>query len=271
MKLSKAVNIACKDWQGTRSAEQYKRASLNILNECGDIPLDDIDLIKLHRTKWAKLLPSTQRSKVAILTRIMKLAQYSGWEGDIPRKPKILLDTGKAEFLTPQQFEKILSCIDDEILEVYFSFLFYTGLRPDSEALKVKRRDIKETPHGYFLDVPQVKTKPRRIPISSKLVGKLRDFGVFELEPSALIFKYRGYSYRNISKKWARIVRLALGVDGSGDYSLYILRHSTASNLHELGADIMTISEILGHSSLNTTRRYIKPSAKTKASALDML
>ena len=51
----------------------------------------------------------------------------------------------------------------------------------------------------------------------------------------------------------ARPSRAGLGVDGVGDYSIYILRHSTASNLHERGASVATIQEILGHSSIQTT------------------
>ena len=271
MFLKQAIDLASQEWSTARSKSRLMSESLALLDLVGNIHLDKLDLVKLDSKHWHKQAPATRKRKLAIATRICKVAQLHGWTGKLPRKPKILVDNAKAEYLTQEQFERVIDHTQCEFMRAYLSFLYYTGARPDSEGLRLKREHIRKTLSGWVVDIPQAKTKPRTVPMCEKLRVELEKFGAFELESSASVFKWWGYSYRNISYKWREIVRASLGVDGTGNYSIYILRHSTASNLHDKGASVATIQEILGHSSIQTTMRYVKPSASQKADAMNML
>ncbi len=58
------------------------------------------------------------------------------------------------------------------------------------------------------------------------------------------------------------------------DVSTHTLRHSYATHLLEQGVDIVTIKELLGHASIDTTMIYLhiaKPSSRTAFSPLDTL
>jgi integrase/recombinase XerC len=49
---------------------------------------------------------------------------------------------------------------------------------------------------------------------------------------------------------------------GPGEYpggSAHILRHTLATNLLRAGVDIVVVAELLGHTRLDTTRRYTLP------------
>ncbi len=55
------------------------------------------------------------------------------------------------------------------------------------------------------------------------------------------------------------------------DASAHTLRHTAATMLVRSGVDIVLVAEVLGHSSLETTRRYSLPTEDDRAAALELL
>ena len=54
--------------------------------------------------------------------------------------------------------------------------------------------------------------------------------------------------------------------------NFHILRHTFATRCIETGIDIKTLSEILGHSSVNITmNRYVHPTLKLKRDSMERL
>ena len=59
---------------------------------------------------------------------------------------------------------------------------------------------------------------------------------------------------------------------GIQNVSFHALRHTFATRCIELGFDIKSLSEILGHASVNITlNRYVHPSMELKQKNMDML
>ena len=68
-----------------------------------------------------------------------------------------------------------------------------------------------------------------------------------------------------IESLFARI-RKRLGIK---NFSPHRLRHSLSTKLYHNGANILLISNILGHSNVNTTRRYIHPDLRKNLKMFD--
>jgi integrase len=58
---------------------------------------------------------------------------------------------------------------------------------------------------------------------------------------------------------------------GVDDLTFHDLRHTFASRLVAKGSDLNTLKELMGHSKLTTTQRYLHSSAELKRAAVDSL
>lgn len=125
----------------------------------------------------------------------------------------------------------------------------------ENEATKTK---LLETP-------PKTLHSIREIPIPESLVSLLKAFQTdtiyvlgknTPMEPRTYQYKFRTYlKEAGIEKK-----------------NFHILRHTFATNCISNGADIKSVSEMLGHSDVKITlNRYVHPSLSTKRSYLDSL
>lgn len=53
--------------------------------------------------------------------------------------------------------------------------------------------------------------------------------------------------------------------------TIHALRHTAASRMLETGVDVMSVSQLLGHSDLKITMRYLHPKAEQKRAAIEKL
>ena len=60
----------------------------------------------------------------------------------------------------------------------------------------------------------------------------------------------------------------AAGVEG---LSPHVLRHTFATDMLRAGADLVLVSELLGHGSLEATRTYTRPTDEDRARAVGLL
>lgn len=63
----------------------------------------------------------------------------------------------------------------------------------------------------------------------------------------------------------------SIGVEADVDVSPHVLRHTCATILLREGVDIVTVAEILGHASIETTRIYTRPTAEDAESAIERI
>ena len=121
-----------------------------------------------------------------------------------------------------------------------------------------------------IIDKPKTSTSIRNIPISTKLYdllkplkGKYKEDSFFLTGETEKYIEPRNYRY---------IFRSVLKINKLKKYKFHILRHTFANNCIEVGMDIKSLSEILGHASVEITlNRYVHSSYKTKKKYLEKL
>lgn len=142
---------------------------------------------------------------------------------------------------------------DKAILELLYS----SGIRV-SELCNLDMGDINL--REGLIKVRGKGKKERIVPIGQKAIDAIRTYMVERMllkkrEGGALFLNRNGSriterSIRRIVVKYARRVLI------DGRIGPHTLRHTFATHLLQAGADLRTIQELLGHSSLSTTQKY---------------
>lgn len=174
--------------------------------------------------------------------------------------------------LSGQEILALLTAISSPLYRAVAMAMYGAGLRI-TEACRLEVGDI-DSRRGV-IHVRGKGGRPRYVMLSDTLLGALRGYWAANRPPKPYLFP--GPDPRKpIEARSAReAIRSAVMTSGiTKKVTPHVLRHSFATHLHELGADVRTIQALLGHASLRTTMRYIGVSRATVArtkSPLDVL
>ncbi len=211
----------------------------------------------------------TKNSKSTVSRKLTTLRSFFDFmirKGQIKQNPAKLVPLPKKEkelpvFLTVDEVFKLINSIDrEDILPLrdlaIIELLYSSGLRVSELAgIKVLDLDHREN----FVKVSGKGKKERIVPFGSNAQEVILEYlkRRTELKPNDdyLFLNNRGNglttrSIERIVKKYG----LLSGI--SKKISPHALRHTFATHLLGGGADLRSIQELLGHSSLSTTQRY---------------
>jgi integrase/recombinase XerC len=147
--------------------------------------------------------------------------------------------------------------------------LAHTGLR-GSELCALRLSDVALSERKGKIVVRGKGEKVREVPLNAEAREALREWlSVRPTAPDDALFVGRR-GRLTPSGVW-RIVREYARRAGVEAHP-HTLRHTFATRLlREAGADLVTVAEILGHESLNTTARYTRPSERDLEAAVERL
>ena len=195
-----------------------------------------------------------------------------GWPDQLPlipygKRPKTL-----PSVLGPDEVLRLLDAAPPGRDRVLLQVAYGCGLRLN-ELLHLRVTDIDSA--RMVLHVRQGKgAKDRLVPLSLRLLDELRAYWRL-CRPRTWLFPGQTadgtMTASNIQRRFGRLVRR---VGLSKHCSMHTLRHSYATHLLEAGVDVLTLKALLGHSSLQTTARYLHVSTQRlhqTPSLLDLL
>ena len=149
----------------------------------------------------------------------------------------------------------------NQMLKQAFMFACFTGLRlSDIKALRWK--DIAKTEEGYQIQLMQTKTKNLvYIPLSENAIAWLPPCtgdSVFPGMPSS-------GNLRLLFDVWC----IRAGIDKH--ITFHVSRHTFATLTLTYGADLYTVSKLLGHADIATTQIYAKVVDENKRKAVNLI
>ena len=216
--------------------------------------------------QWIVSLSEKRYSKTSINRKIASLKSYFNFlvnidiieasplkgHKNLKSSSKIVIPFSEDEIM--QVFENFndskISDRDKLIIEIFYS----TGLRRE-ELINIKIQDIflKEG----LIKILGKRSKERLIPIIPSLSKNLKNF-ISNNNNSKYLFETKKLKKISVSTVYRLINKYFRLVSSKVKVSPHVLRHTFATHMLNNGADINTIKEILGHSSLSSTQIYTK-------------
>ena len=178
---------------------------------------------------------------------------------------KIKKPESKREYLTIDEIRGMIATdCPNELVKRAYLFSCFTGLRI-SDVRNLKWGDIYHENGQTYVSVVMKKTnKPLYIPLSRQALKWMPEKG--ESTSGDYVFGNL-VNYGNVNenlKKWAEAA-------GSRKHSSYqTSRHSFATMMLTLGADLYTVSKLLGHSSVKHTQIYARIIDRKKDEAVNL-
>ncbi|MBS1956862.1 MAG: tyrosine recombinase [Cyanobacteria bacterium SZAS-4] len=224
----------------------------------------------------AKYLSSQKSAGQSSATTTRILASLRGWfvwqravglrhndpcEGfQSPQKAKHL-----PQVLTPNEVASMLAVAEKSRDRLIIELLYGAGLRV-TELVKLDLKDVNMS-QGYIRCVGKG-SKERIVPFGSLAMEALKQYlseprksakqkriAVLNAKAVPLLIDLQGNRLSRLVV-WQTIKRLAYRAKIQKNLSPHSLRHSFATHLLEGGADLRSVQELLGHSSVVTTQLY---------------
>ena len=213
------------------------------------------------------LKPSTVNTRLRNVYAFVRhlIIEYRGFDwGLMERKVKLKLPDGLPRAIDPQHLDQLLSAIGNCRDHALILLLLRTGMRI-GELLNCKLEDIDLYEHKILI-YQSDKTSAGRVVYYSEdaqqaLLAWLR---VRDPHQQQLFYGHKDKSlcYEAARAIFKKCLQKA-GLQHSG-YSLHCLRHSFATDLLNAKMPLECLRVLLGHCSLEITRRYARLSDKTR-------
>lgn len=222
-----------------------------------------IEKYKLKRTADGVSPATVNRELACLKTLFVKAIEWEKAERNPAAKIKKLRESKPRErILTVEEMRRLLKVASPEIRPVLIIAL-NTGMRR-GEILGLRWRDV-DFVKGFILIEDSKSGRSRKVPMNGlvfetlQAMNREREF-VFENPDTRTAVKDVKTAFKGACRR-AEIKGIRF----------HDLRHTAASRMIEAGADLVTVSKILGHATIQMTMRYCHSTPENMRRAVEKL
>jgi integrase len=227
-----------------------------------DIGPEDIERFKAKRR--TEVSDSTTNREIACLkTLFNKSVEWGRLEiNPIAKVKKFREPNCKERILTESEVRRLIEATSAGLRPIVIIAL-NTGMRR-GEILSLRWKDVDF--HKGFIFIGDSKSgRSRSIPMNSQVFEILKNL------PKSSEFVFFNPETKDHIKDVKTGFKAACRRAGIKNLRLHDLRHTAASWMVEVGIDLVTVSRILGHSTIQMTMRYAHPTPENMRRAVEKL
>jgi integrase len=227
-----------------------------------DIGPENVERYRAKRR--TEVSDATVNREIACLkTLFNKAVEWGRLEKNpILKVKKFRESNSKERILTQGEAAKLLSEASPQIKSI-LRLALNTGMRR-GEILSLRWKDI-DLHKGFIFIADSKNGRSRNVPINSRVFETLKSLSQ---ESEYVFFNSETKTHiKDIKTGFKAACRRA----GIKSLRLHDLRHTAASWMVEAGIDLVTVSKILGHSTIQMTMRYAHPTPENMRLAVEKL
>jgi integrase/recombinase XerD len=230
-----------------------------------EIQRQDIEgFVEHEQDRGMKL--STVKNRLAIVKAFLRFMQEKGLIGEevFPWKLKIKVPDTLPRAMDPEHVDRLLAVSGSERDRAMIMLLLRTGMRI-GELLNTRMADLNMTEQKITIYEAQKTHRGRVVYFFDDAKAALEKWlEKKDKRQEILFYGARGglLSYAAARMMFVKYIDKA-GLSDKG-YTLHSLRHTYATDLLNAGMPIEVLEKLLGHMSLDVTRRYARLKDKTK-------
>jgi len=237
--------------------------------DCEVLAIRPSDISRYQKHRLTRVLSSTCNKETGLLSVAINYAN-SEWDWGLSNPcigKRLPEPSGKAVFLTREEAAKLIFAVDQKAAHLVdlIDLAVQTGCRR-KELLELEWDRVDWKNNEIILEAKHTKSaKPRKVPINpsarSVLIRRARVRSVYCPSTPWVFFHIKQCRNTKVGdriKDVKRSMRTACRRAGLTGVTFHTLRHTCASWLGQMsGVEALTIRDLLGHSSVTMTDRYM--------------
>jgi len=255
-----------------RTHKRYRVAARPLIAFFGRLRIDAVtpaQVEKFKLTRSEEISPAGTNRDLAALRFILNLAMRLGY---IARNPVIgvrFLPEGPGCMrVVSHEEQQQYSAAATSLLRDVATLIVETGMRPE-EVYTIRIENVHLDQRYLFVPSGKTKFARRNVPLTEATLEVLKRRLAEAKGP--YLFPNRGDANRPLTTvRKAHLVALRLA-NIHPRFRLYDLRHTFGSRSAMAGVDLPTLKELLGHSDISMTMRYVHPTPEHKREAVKKL
>jgi integrase len=255
-----------------RTHQRYKVSAKPLREFLGKLKLDAVSSGHVEKFKLARgqiVSPAGVNRDMAALRVIMNLAIRHGYILRNPVAGVRFLAEGPGIMRTvSHEEEKRYLAKANALLRDVASLMLQTGMRPE-EVFTIRKENVHLSQRYVFVPIGKTKFARRNVPLGDQTSALLKQRVTKAKGP--YLFPHRNDPHRPLTSVKKAHLRALEEANIDPPFRIYDLRHTFGSRSAMAGVDLATLKELMGHSQISMTMRYVHPTPEHKQQAVRKL
>ncbi len=255
-----------------RTHQRYKTASKPLMKFFGKFHLDVISPGLVERFKVARCVdvsPASVNRDMAVFRYMMNFAIRQGYILRNPVSGVRFLDEGPGimRIVSHEEEQKYLKAASP-LHRDFATVILETGMRPE-EVFTIRKENVHLSKRYLFVPIGKTRYARRNVPLTEKVVEILKRRLAKAKGP--YLFPHRHDPNRPLTTLKRAHEKALRNAEIKPRFRIYDLRHTFGSRTAMAGVDLATLKELMGHSQISMTMRYVHPTPEHKRQAVQKL